>query len=1143
MAEVKNSFLKSKMNQDLDNRLLPEGEYRYASNISVGRSSNSDVGTAQTVLGNEKLVDFNELAGIDPVTCLLDGSCLECIGYFVDTPNNRVFLFLTNYADTTLNGQYSPAAQNYIYVYDSLQNTYSKLVEGAFLNFSKNSPIIGVNLLEDLLFWTDNRNQPRKINVPKALNSILYYTIEEQISVAKLSPVHTIELYTESTLVPTEYETTMYDVTREFLPPGGLLATVNGAISGVNTFVIDDPGSNYILKVGQIVSGTGIPLNVRVTSYNDITFTVVVSSNITLADNQEIKFNANPYYNPDYIGDPSFLEDKFVRFSYRYKFADNEFSIFAPFTQIAYIPKQDGYFLYESSDDIALEPIVDDETATYRSSIVSFMYNKVNNILLQIKLPCPANELQSNFKISEIEILYKESDGLAVQVVDVISAAEIEAQSGTSDIYQYNYQSKKPFRTLPERDTLRVYDKTPIKALGQEIISNRVIYSNYQDKQGYPKFLNYNVACNEKSDFNLTRNTTSIIEYPNHTVKQNRNYEVGIVLSDRFGRQSGVILSNAVEAAEGSGTSYGAASLYVPYKKETSADSGIPSDGIVNQWPGLSLKVLFNNPIGSGGISDWPGIYNGDNTSPDYNPLGWYSYKIVVKQNEQDYYNVYLPGMMAAYPLDSVKELGKTSHFVLLGDNINKVPRDLNEISSTQEQYRSSVRLYSRVNNVLPDWQNQQFYPGNTFAFVNTIATVNSMFSSPDPTVDEEYYQFYQVISNPLIGRLTTDTKLGITTAEAGSIIEGPPKTIRLAICETDPVDSRLDIYWETSSAGIISELNQAILDGTDAPSTIDDWSFFLSEAFDIGDNAVTDFYFADALGSPLDIPIGDIVLVVTDGDNNIRDEFSLTVGSAPGEFNITTNDWFYYGYDATLLESYTFNFTVTTFVPSTIVSYFTKVGSLTNVAPTITNDPGEPIFHSEGTIEIYTFEGINGSNVLGGRETDDLMWSIVGGSSDFEIDAITGVLSQPSGDLPEGEYELTIRLTDAGGLIDDINIAVSFSALFGISTTVTEGGPGIVATQNTGSFSSRGYITVEDGYTARVRAGAFPYTDGPNSVQANVAISGFTPDLSKNVTGGGPGGYSTLYHDLVGPGVFDFEISVFYGGSGGTGGMYLESV
>ena len=38
MAEIKNSFLKSKMNKDLDDRILTNGEYRDANNISVGRS-------------------------------------------------------------------------------------------------------------------------------------------------------------------------------------------------------------------------------------------------------------------------------------------------------------------------------------------------------------------------------------------------------------------------------------------------------------------------------------------------------------------------------------------------------------------------------------------------------------------------------------------------------------------------------------------------------------------------------------------------------------------------------------------------------------------------------------------------------------------------------------------------------------------------------------------------------------------------------------------------------------------------------------------------------------------------------------------------------------------------------------------------
>ncbi len=55
----------------------------------------------------------------------------------------------------------------------------------------------------------------------------------------------------------------------------------------------------------------------------------------------------NPFYNKPlgvtppagetWPGDPDYLEDKFVTFSYRFKFNDGEYSIMAPFTQEAFI--------------------------------------------------------------------------------------------------------------------------------------------------------------------------------------------------------------------------------------------------------------------------------------------------------------------------------------------------------------------------------------------------------------------------------------------------------------------------------------------------------------------------------------------------------------------------------------------------------------------------------------------------------------------------------------------------------------------------------------------------------------------------------------------------------------------------------------
>ena len=47
MAEVKNVFIKSKMNKDLDDRLLPSGEYWDAMNIAVSKSESSDVGALE----------------------------------------------------------------------------------------------------------------------------------------------------------------------------------------------------------------------------------------------------------------------------------------------------------------------------------------------------------------------------------------------------------------------------------------------------------------------------------------------------------------------------------------------------------------------------------------------------------------------------------------------------------------------------------------------------------------------------------------------------------------------------------------------------------------------------------------------------------------------------------------------------------------------------------------------------------------------------------------------------------------------------------------------------------------------------------------------------------------------------------------
>jgi len=58
MAESKNTFIQSKMNQDLDARIIPNGQYRSGLNVSISRSESADVGALETVLGNLEITDF-----------------------------------------------------------------------------------------------------------------------------------------------------------------------------------------------------------------------------------------------------------------------------------------------------------------------------------------------------------------------------------------------------------------------------------------------------------------------------------------------------------------------------------------------------------------------------------------------------------------------------------------------------------------------------------------------------------------------------------------------------------------------------------------------------------------------------------------------------------------------------------------------------------------------------------------------------------------------------------------------------------------------------------------------------------------------------------------------------------------------------
>ena len=177
MPEIKNNFLKGRMNQDLDSRILPAGEYREAINLLISRSEGATVGEFENVLGNTN------------VGTVSSTKALSVIGNFIDKTNNKVYAFATDFSNDDPNSRATSSETCLILEFDLTNpGTPSTLVSGFFLNFNKKFPIYGVNLLEELLFWTDNFNQPRRINITTASNNASAYTLESQISVAKYYP-------------------------------------------------------------------------------------------------------------------------------------------------------------------------------------------------------------------------------------------------------------------------------------------------------------------------------------------------------------------------------------------------------------------------------------------------------------------------------------------------------------------------------------------------------------------------------------------------------------------------------------------------------------------------------------------------------------------------------------------------------------------------------------------------------------------------------------------------------------------------------------------------------------------------------------------------------------------------------------------
>ena len=152
MPEFNRNFAQGKMNKDLDERIVPAGQYREALNVEVSTSEGSDVGALQTLWGNTE------------VTPNVVPSGSYCVGSIVNNEENCIYWLVAGADQTvpsqtvlpTVLGNGSTISKDYILKYhiDTGTTTYVFVdiykVQTTIQNVNAPDDIITVNSTEGL---------------------------------------------------------------------------------------------------------------------------------------------------------------------------------------------------------------------------------------------------------------------------------------------------------------------------------------------------------------------------------------------------------------------------------------------------------------------------------------------------------------------------------------------------------------------------------------------------------------------------------------------------------------------------------------------------------------------------------------------------------------------------------------------------------------------------------------------------------------------------------------------------------------------------------------------------------------------------------------------------------------------------------
>ena len=518
MAKLQHTFVQGKMNKDLDDRLIPNGVYRDASNVQVSTSEGADVGAVENILGNTIQNLRTAPSTLWPASFGLTNP--TCIGVVKDSQNEKIYWFLTsNSADAIV--EYNQTTKIVAPILVDVNNV---------LNFSIDNFITGVNILGGMLFWTDDLSEPKKIEIARFKAGTTDFAtqtqvfsedfIESDVTVIKLSPKQAIQITSEASLVSTTSNRGT-GITPIFISENlGQTAPLTGSMPIGSTFTVVGGFSGF-LAPGSVFLNKQVVLNTKVIQEDGsyLYYEAICTITALTAGEQPNQFDGGTfridsisadvpdnYLNWSIVlleSDPIF-QNNFPRFSYRYKYVDNEYSTYAPFSEGVYVP---GQFDYNSS--------------------IGFNKGMINNLRkIILTFPSATYALPTD-DVTAIEILYKGSDSNNIYVIDTH-----ETSSGALTTFEITSDLLGP--VVESIQLLRPFDAVPRKAKSQEVIGNRIVYGNYL--QNYT--LNKGLTITSGQVNTSFANSEKFLG--KDSIKSNRTYQLGIAFIDKYNRESPV---------------------------------------------------------------------------------------------------------------------------------------------------------------------------------------------------------------------------------------------------------------------------------------------------------------------------------------------------------------------------------------------------------------------------------------------------------------------------------------------------------------------------------------------------------------------------------------------------------------------------